>query len=123
MTKLYAYAIGALLVVIAIGATWWYVDSLRSDLAQARADLATEKDNTSKCASALVLANAATAAAEAKAALMKSQAQALINGASDQKGKNAAAGTAFAAKVTQGAKAPDCKSLLEATLCPALSGY
>ena len=123
MTKLYAYAIGALLVVIAIGSAWWYVECLRSDLAQARTDLNTEKGNTGKCAAALVQANDATAHAEAKAALMKSQAQALIDGASTQKGKNNSAGVAFATKVTESAKAPDCKSLLEATLCPALSGY
>lgn len=123
MTKLYAYAIGALLVVIAVGSAWWYVESLRSDLAQARTDLATEKANTGKCAAALVQANDATAAAEDKAKIMQSQAQALIDGAATQKGRNNVAAAAFATKVTQSAKAPDCKSLLEATLCPALSGY
>ena len=123
MTKVYAYAIGALLLVIAAGSAWWYVDSLRSDLAHAQADLDTEKGNAGRCVAALVQANDTTAAAEAKAKLMQGQAQALIDGAATQKGKNGASGSAFAAKVTQSAKAPDCKSLLEATLCPALSGY
>lgn len=121
--KLYAYAIGALLVVITIGAAWWYVGSLRGDVASARADLVTEQANTSKCAAALVQANDATAAAEAKAKLMQSQAQALIDGAVTQKARNAAAGSAFAQKVTASAKAHDCQTVLEATLCPALSGY
>ena len=123
MTKLYAYAIAALLAALAVGGSWWYVDSLRADLASARADVATEKANTGKCAVALVQANDATTQAEAKAKLMQSQAQALIDVASGQKGKNNSAAAAFATKVTQSAKAPDCKSLLEATLCPALSGY
>lgn len=123
MTKLYAYAIGALLVVIAIGSAWWYMDSLKGDLVAARKDLATERTNAGNCAAALVQANDATAKAEAKAKLMQGQAQTLIDTAAGQKGKNNAGGAAFAEKVTRNTKAPDCQAVLEAQLCPALSGY
>lgn len=123
MNKLYAYAIGGLLAVVAMGGVWWYVDSLQGDLADARHDLATANDNSDRCAIALTQANDLTAAAEAKAKLMQGQAQALIDGTAGQKAKNNATGTTFASKVTESAKAPDCHAVLEAQLCPALSGY
>ncbi|UPG89284.1 hypothetical protein L2Y96_18060 [Luteibacter aegosomaticola] len=123
MNKIYAYAIGGLLAVIAVGCEWWYVDSLQTDLADARRDLSTVQGNTDRCALALTQANDATAAAEAKWKLMQGQAQALIDDSAGQKAKNNTVGTAFAAKVTESAKAPDCHAVLEAQLCPALSGY
>jgi hypothetical protein len=123
MTKISAYAIGVLLLVIAVGGAWWYVDSLRGDLADARKELATVQTNANTCASALTQANDATQAAEVKAKLMQGQAQALIDSAAGQKGKNNAGGAAFADKVTHSAKAPDCQAVLEAQVCPALSGY
>jgi hypothetical protein len=123
MTKLYAYAIAGLLAVIAIGGAWWYVDSLQADLTDARHDLTTAQGNNDRCAIALTQANDLTAQAEAKAKLMQGQAQALIDGAAGQKAKNNASGATFASKVTESAKAPDCHAVLEAQLCPALSGY
>ncbi|NID15397.1 hypothetical protein [Luteibacter yeojuensis] len=123
MSRFYAPALAILLVVIAVGSTWWYVDSLQADVAAARRDLATAQSATSSCATALTLANDATAKAEQKAALMQSQAQTLIDSAASDKAKNNADGAAFAEKVTHSAKAPDCQAVLEAQLCPALSGY
>lgn len=123
MNKLYAYGAAALLLVIAIGATAWRIDHLGAELDEARAAITTKQTDLNNCAGALVQANDATAQAEAKAKLMQSQAQALIDGATTQKGKNTAAGTVFAQKVAASAKAHDCQAVLEATLCPALSGY
>ncbi|UPG86841.1 hypothetical protein L2Y94_05665 [Luteibacter aegosomatis] len=123
MNKLYAYTTAALLLVIAIGATAWRIDYLSNELTEARNALTTKQTDLDTCAGALVQANDATAQAEAKADLMRSQAQTLIDGAASRKGKNTAAGAVFAQKVTASAKAPDCHSVLEAALCPALSGY
>lgn len=123
MTKIYAYAIGALLAVIAVGATVWYISSLRGDVASARSNQAIAEGNVSTCASALKQADDATAEAQAKAEAYRVQAQAIIDSATTQKGKNTAAGTVFATKLTTSAKTADCQTVLEAQLCPALSGY
>lgn len=123
MKDIYSYAIMLLLAALIVGAGNWYVDSLKGDVAAARKDLATVQANANNCASALRQANDATAAAEAKAKLMQSQAQALIDSTAGQKGKNNAGGAAFAEKITHNVKAPDCQAVLEAQLCPALSGY
>jgi hypothetical protein len=123
MTKLYAYAIGALLVVIVLVAGSWYISSLRHDVDQSRSDLAIAQGNVSTCAGALKQADQATSDAIEQAKLYRSYAQSLGEAAMAQKGKNNAAGDAFASKVATSAKAPDCQSVLEAQLCPALSGY
>lgn len=75
------------------------------------------------CASALNVTTAATDAAKARAALAQQQAQAVIDGAGKDKAANAAATAVFTGKVAAASKAGDCQSVLEATLCPALSGY
>lgn len=123
MSRLYALAVAILLLVIAVGSTWWYVDSLKGDLHEARKDLAAAQSATSNCTAALAIANDATVKAEQKGALMQRQAQALIDSADGQKARNNAASAVFAEKVTRSAKEPDCQAVLEAQLCPALSGY
>jgi len=123
MTKIYAYAIGVLLLVIAIGGAWWYVDSLRHAAVTAEAKQAAAEASVGTCAAALVQANDATAAAVAQAKAQREQAQSVIDAATTQKGKNNAVGALFAKKIADSAKTLDCQSVLEATLCPALSGY
>jgi hypothetical protein len=123
MTKVYAIVIGALLLVIALVAGGWYISSLRSDVATAKANQVIAEGNVSTCASALKQADDATASALAKAEAYRSQAQTIIDAATTQKGKNTAAGTVFASKLTTSATTADCQSVLEAQLCPALSGY
>ena len=123
MTKIYAYAIGALLLVIVLGAVVWYITDLHGDVAAAKANQVIAEGNVSTCASALKQADEATASALAKAEAYRSQAQAIIDTATTQKGKNTAAGTVFASKLTTSATTADCQSVLEAQLCPALSGY
>jgi len=123
MTKIYAYAIGALLLVIALGATGWYISDLRGDVATAKSNQAIAEGNVSTCATALKQADQATADAVAQSKLYHDQAQAAIDAATTQKGKNTAAGTVFATKIITSAKTTDCQSVLEAALCPALSGY
>jgi len=75
------------------------------------------------CSSALDATTAATDAAKARADLVQRQAQSVIDGAPGVKATNAASAAIFTGKVSAAAKAKDCQSVLEATLCPALSGY
>lgn len=123
MTRLYAYAIGLLLLAIAVGGAWWYVRGLQLDVKSAEAKLAVAQQSANTCATALGQANDATSAAIAQAKLMQSHAQELIDGTAGQKAKNSAAGAVFSKKISDSTKAPDCQSVLEAMLCPALSGY
>jgi hypothetical protein len=123
MTKIYAYAIGALVLVILLVAGGWYVSSLRHDVASAKTNQALAEGNVSTCAGALKQADQATADAVKQAKLYQVQAQSAIDAATTQKGKNTAAGTVYAEKIITSSKTADCQSVLEATLCPALSGY
>ena len=123
ITKVYAYAIAALLAVLCIGGAWWYVSHLRTEVADARAKEVAAEQQVSSCAGALNVANANADAAIAQAKAEHDQAQAAIDFATTQKGKNAATAAAFAKKLNDSAKSPDCRSVLEATLCPALTGY
>lgn len=121
--KVYVYAIAALLLVLAIVGTGWYVTHLKAEVATAQAKQSVAEASVSTCAVALKQADQATADAQAKAKIIHEQAQAIVDSATTQKGKNTAAGTVFTTKLTTSAKTTGCQSVLEAQLCPALSGY
>ena len=86
MMKVGLYAVATVATVILVGFPWWWADRLNGELTTAKAELAAAQTATDNCASALQQANDATAAAEAKAKLMQSQAQPLIDSAAGQNG-------------------------------------
>lgn len=123
INKVYIYAIAALLAVLAIVGSCWYVSHLKTAVTLAQGKQAVAEASVSTCAAALVQADQATADAQAQAKIIHDQAQAIVDSATTQKGKNTAAGTVFTTTLTTSAKATGCQSVLEASLCPALSGY
>lgn len=123
MKKVYEYAILVLLAVILVGGTGWYMTHLRSQIDLANSKLVEAEASLGMCASGLDATTAATDLAKKRADLMQSQAQDVIDGAGKDKKANAAAAATFSTKVSTAAKASDCQAVLEAQLCPALSGY
>lgn len=121
--RVYIYAIAGLLVVIALVGSGWYVSHLKGEVVTAQAKQSVAEASVGACAAALVQADQATADAKAQAKIIHDQAQDIVDSATTQKGKNTAAGTVFTTTLTASAKTTGCQSVLEASLCPALSGY
>lgn len=128
MTYLYGIILAALLLLGA-AAYGHHVGYASGEEAGAKlASTAQDKQHDAElsagmCVSALDATTAATDAAKARADLMQSQAQTIIDGVTKGKSANLAAGAAFGAKVDSSSRTGDCRSVLEAQLCPALYGY
>jgi len=110
-------------VALLIASSVAYVRHLAVAAEEAHARQVEAESSLSMCGSALDAATTATDAAKARAELMQRQAQAIIDGTKPVKAANAAAGALFAGKVDEAKGKAECQSVLEATLCPALSGY
>lgn len=128
MSKLYIYA-GVVLALCILGVVEHHrifaegAASRQADVDAANRKTEAESARANSYALSLQSADLATKAAEAQAESQRALAQQLIDESIKQKGLNAKAALGFEKRLAAAAKAPDCQTVLQATLCPAVMGY
>jgi precorrin-3B methylase len=123
VTKLYQIAIAVLLIALAVVGAWLYVDHLKGEVATAQSVSAMAVQQSTACAAALSEANNATDVAVAKFKDQQGMAQAAILASAKVKTDAGKSLAAWQKKYAEALKAPDCKALMEANVCPSLAGY
>jgi hypothetical protein len=131
VSKYINIAVGVLVLAFLVAATWYIhhkgfesgAASRQHEVDDATKRTADAQTSLAACGNALQQANAATAAAQDEARIQRGMAQAAVEAATTQTKASKVRFDTWTQKYIEAKATADCKTQLEQTLCPAVSGY